>query len=239
MLSFIKRTCRLCGGRGNEFVCSNCINTELRALCSVRLRAPLRIDALYSPYCYDRPMGHLLKRSKEQNNIMDSWALRESCDGWSNEFCCNMSWDFIIPIPPRMSSLQNRGFDLPMIFADSISRASRGNDLRREERLLLKWRTFRSDSPQKFLSQKERSSNLSSSFRTASIDLHGKSVLIVDDVVCTGATLLEAAHAISKLNPDRIEAFCLAHSHQSAISRLDERKLSRETKRDHCRITSP
>ncbi len=66
--------------------------------------------------------------------------------------------------------------------------------------------------PQTELSREERLTNVKDAFACIAPEaIVGKDVVIVDDVVTTGATLTSAAHAILKHNPRSVTCIALAH----------------------------
>lgn len=92
----------------------------------------------------------------------------------------------IVPVPASRAALRRRGYD-PVVLL--CRRAGH-----RPERLLVQVRRTRS---QKSLGAADRARNLSGSMR-ARRDLVGLRVVLVDDVLTTGASLSEAARAVTE-----------------------------------------
>lgn len=96
----------------------------------------------------------------------------------------------LIPIPVHRGRLQERGFNQSLILARPLARALK---LELAPRAL--WRT-RLDPPQSSLDRKERLLGPKGAFAADSSILRGRSVVLVDDIMTTGATLREAVKVI-------------------------------------------
>ena len=99
-------------------------------------------------------------------------------------------FDIIIPVPLHSRKLKLRGYNQAALIAEAVSRRSG----KRTVKKVLK-RT-RNDSPQAILHRAERIKNIKSSFsisKRAEGVVRGKKILLVDDVMTTGATLNECA----------------------------------------------
>lgn len=215
MLFFSCSQCRNCGTNSTDPLCADCCESLTAMECQRPIACPLNICHLISPICYASRVGAIIRNCKRMNSIADAGAIEFYTRIVAQREMKLLDWDFIIPIPPHPDSLRKRGFDLPLKIAQSISRESRGHGLHRRERMALAWAPFRKFRPQKFFQRDKRQQILKDCFRASRLQLGGCSVLLVDDVICSGATLLQAAIALEPLEPARIEAFCLAHAHQS------------------------
>jgi predicted amidophosphoribosyltransferase len=98
--------------------------------------------------------------------------------------------DVVVAAPSAKSNFAKRGFVPAELVAQRVARRWRLAHMRSAI-----W-FVRSVADQAALSISDRQTNLAGSM-TASSTLAGKSVLLVDDIVTTGATLLEAARAVS------------------------------------------
>jgi predicted amidophosphoribosyltransferase len=98
--------------------------------------------------------------------------------------------DVVVAAPSAKGNFAKRGFVPAELVAQRVARRWRLAHLRSAIRFV------RSVADQAALSISDRQTNLAGSM-AASSALAGKSVLLVDDIVTTGATLLEAARAVS------------------------------------------
>ena len=99
--------------------------------------------------------------------------------------------DVVVAAPSAKSNFAKRGFVPAELVAQRVARRWRLAHMRSAI-----W-FVRSVADQAALSISDRQTNLAGSM-TASSTLAGKSVLLVDDIVTTGATLLEAARTVSE-----------------------------------------
>ncbi|GAA3926949.1 ComF family protein [Microbacterium soli] len=91
----------------------------------------------------------------------------------------------VVPVPTGAAAFRRRGYRVPELL---IRRAGA-----RADRIL---RHARRTRDQRELGREERARNVAGSMRTARMRGAGREVIIVDDVVTTGATLDEAARAL-------------------------------------------
>jgi len=99
--------------------------------------------------------------------------------------------DLIIPIPLHPRRLRERGFNQAELLAREVARAAIG---RVDTTLLMKVRETRSQAE---LSRQERAINLTGAFE-ASRPVNEARVLLVDDVMSTGATANECARVLRR-----------------------------------------
>ncbi len=117
------------------------------------------------------------------------------------------SYDLLVPVPLHPKRLRERGFNQALILGKAIGR--------KEEvpctRFLLKKISW--SPPQIDLSPQEREKNVKGSFAvTAPGKVRGKRVLLVDDVMTTGATVNECARELLKAGAEQVDVFTLARA---------------------------
>lgn len=98
--------------------------------------------------------------------------------------------DLIIPVPLRSYREKSRGFNQAAVLADIIGK--RLNRPSAPEALI----KIRRTADQARLDLKQRLENIKGSFKVSNVNLANKKVIIVDDVITTGATVAEAARVI-------------------------------------------
>ncbi len=113
--------------------------------------------------------------------------------------------DYIIPIPLSLARLREREFNQAQIIAADISGALKipllNNALTRG----------RHSKPQAELSRQERLTNLKGAFAIRrEEELNGKDILLIDDVLTTGATASEAARVLKEAGANSVSVFTAA-----------------------------
>lgn len=112
--------------------------------------------------------------------------------------------DVIIPIPLHVSKLRLRGFNQSALIGEGL-----GEPLRiclDEASVIRSVKT----STQTKKKRMERWKNVDQTFKVEGSNLKGKHVLLVDDVVTTGATLESCGQAILNAGANKISIACLA-----------------------------
>lgn len=111
--------------------------------------------------------------------------------------------DVLVPVPMRPRSVLRRGFNQSMELARILSREFQ---VPLEPLGLMK---IRNTQAQSTLGRKARLSNVRGAFQAHS-SLQGKRVLLVDDVITTGATLRACTKACLQAGADQVEVLVLA-----------------------------
>jgi ComF family protein len=107
--------------------------------------------------------------------------------------------DVIVPVPLHPERLRERGFNQSGLLAEEIRAAS---GVKIDASVLVR---TRQTAPQAGLSARERIANVRGAFR-ANRRLEGETVLLVDDVCTTGATLSACARTLRRAGAGRVLA---------------------------------
>jgi ComF family protein len=113
--------------------------------------------------------------------------------------------DYIIAMPLHPAKLRERGFNQSLLLAATVAR---------ELKLKLladACQRVRDTPPQSALPWKQRKKNVRNAFR-CDMDLTGKRIVLVDDVLTTGASLNALADAVSKKGAIEISAWVVART---------------------------
>jgi ComF family protein len=115
----------------------------------------------------------------------------------------------IISVPLARGRRIERGYDQASLLADALARAA-GARARRLRGALVR---TRETPPQVGKTRAERSRNVAGAFRAVRVaELAGREVVLVDDVVTTGATADAAARALLAAGARTVEVIALARA---------------------------
>jgi len=136
------------------------------------------------------------------NPIFGEWMTEGLNRYWGRGF-----FDLLIAVPLHRKRLRERGFNQALLLAKELSRQT-GIPCRK--RVL---RKKRPTIPQVNLSGAEREKGVRGSFYVIEREkLEGKSVLLVDDVYTTGATVNECSKVLLAGGAARVDVLTLAHA---------------------------
>ena len=206
--------------------CSTCALTlpadlshGLRTLptqCAACLRQPPGLDAALAGLPYAFPWSTLISRYKFGDQ--PAWAhffasLLLTTPGVRQALSELQAHDRVIPIPLSAERLQPRGFNQAWELASALCQQSK-TLAPADARLLLRVKHTR---PQSQLKREARLSNVKGAFQVEPLrasELKGRRVLLLDDVMTSGASMLAAAHALREAGAAHITAVVLARTEQ-------------------------
>jgi ComF family protein len=164
------------------------------------------IDRIFIAGHYDHPgLGKLIKKFKYEF----FYALGETlgkilADFWSNQiFLLSINNALLVPIPLSKKRRRWRGFNQAEILTRVISR-----DFGYQFSDALK--RPKETRPQAELPENERLKNAAGCFDWTGENLNGRTVIIIDDVITTGATMQAAARVLKTAGAGRIYGLALA-----------------------------
>jgi ComF family protein len=214
--------CAVCHGWPSQPVCDACAarfaQPQPRCLrcalplpgdaqtCGRCLVQPPPLDACHAAVSYDYPWSGLIARFKFQGHA-----------GWARNFALLMRsapWvepaleqaDLVVPMPLSRERLAERGFNQALVLARALAPA------RVDAALLLK---VRHTTAQAALQLKDRLANVKGAFAVEPLragQLRQKRVVLVDDVMTSGASLFAAAEALRQAGASRITALVIART---------------------------
>lgn len=116
----------------------------------------------------------------------------------------------LIPIPLHTSRYRERGYNQSELLAREITTYDKGNIFEFAPEVLLR---IRKTKPQARSEKRaERIANLHNAFVCPDpAHIRGRTIILIDDVTTTGATLLSAKHTLSLAHPRKILACAVAH----------------------------
>ena len=189
-----ERRCSRCNERLCECSCSipHLDTHKVRSLHKITRYNP-HADNVASPY-----LIYSLKR-EHRRDVIDFMA-DELCATLSAEYA-DVSSYLITNVPRRYSALMEHGYDHAAKLAKAISKR-----LGCEYKALLKSKARRA---QKSLSPEERQQNASFTL-SSNESLKGRVVLLVDDIVTSGASMGKCADTLRALHPKRMIGVCFS-----------------------------
>ena len=113
----------------------------------------------------------------------------------------------LVPVPLHWSRLLQRRFNQSAMLAQTIGAAARLPVL---DHILVRSRATR---PQYGLARSERARNVQGAFqvaKTARVDVKGRNLVLVDDVLTSGATVDACARALRRAGAGRVDVLVLA-----------------------------
>lgn len=185
--------CSICGQeQEQDQVCIRCqINPpawdQLRSL--ARYGGALRQAILGLKYHRNLALGEVLAKSLIQQVASLEWQV-----------------DLVVPVPMDLARMHERGYNQVSLLAYPLSLALR---LPYRSKALKK---VRRTPRQVTLKAEQRRASLEAAFEADSHQVEGKSVLLIDDVVTTGATLEACSRALRAAGVAKIYALTLARA---------------------------
>ena len=116
----------------------------------------------------------------------------------------------LVPIPSSKSRLKERGYNQCELIAEELARIDEGKNFALCLDALEKIKDLPSQTSLK--NRNERLSNLKGCFSAANPDkISGANIILIDDVITTGATMSEAKKTLLRAGARQVLCFALAH----------------------------
>lgn len=176
--------------------------TPTGEVCGHCLQEPPLFAHTTAAFGYSFPLDKLVQAMKygEQLALANAFAEKLAARIDKNDLP-----DCIIAMPLHPAKLRERGFNQSQLLAATIARKLK------LELLTDACQRVRDTPPQSALPWKERRKNVRNAFR-CDIDLAGKRVALVDDVLTTGASLNALAEAVQKRGAREIRTWVVART---------------------------
>lgn len=186
-------------------LCPRCgLPTAKGALCLRCQRASLQIDGVRSVAFFGGPLREAIHRLKYSNSQDLAVPLGEMMALYWREV--PFPADVIVPVPLHTRRLRERGYNQAALLARELGK---GVGLPVLEDAMVR---VRDTSPQVDLNAEERKENVREAFHCPTDRLASQSVLLVDDVYTTGATLEACTLALKQRGVRTVWALTLARA---------------------------
>jgi ComF family protein len=156
---------------------------------------------------YEGALREAIHRWKYEGKIhitpfLGDWMAEELYRYWDSDL-----FDFLISVPLHIKRLRERGFNQALLLVKELNRRTgipyRNNLLKKQRPTI----------PQVNLSGREREREVRGSFYLIEKEVvEGKSILLVDDVYTTGATVNECSKVLLAGGAKQVDVLTLAHA---------------------------
>lgn len=236
LLQHVASQCAVCHGWPARRVCASCLarfGQPLAALarcrscaltlpasrspqCAACLRQPPPLDACFAAVAYAYPWSDLVARYKFADD--PAWAevfasLLLKTPGVLQTLATLQADDWLIPMPLSVERLQSRGFNQAWELVKALARQS-GTLAQSDARLLLR---IKNTPPQAQLKREARLQNVRGAFVVSPLrasEIKNRRVLLVDDVMTSGASLFGAAQALREAGAAQVSGIVCARTEQ-------------------------
>lgn len=178
---------------GEGALCGECID-ELPAY-----------DSAYSAFIFDDTSKALLHKLKFEDQI----HLARIFADWLMRHMPPVDVDMVMPVPLSRKRLFSRRYNQSALVAKQLAKRL---EISYQPTML---RRIRHTTPQTGLTRAQRLDNVHGAFAispAARASLHGKSILLLDDVMTTGATIEACTDALKKAGAGKVHVVTLARA---------------------------
>ena len=186
--------------------CQKCATESALKICSACLQNPPALHACWAAMSYTWPWASLIAQFKFQSQ--PGWARHFALLMHSTPFVADALElaQVLIPIPLSFQRLSERGFNQSLVLSQQLSR---------EKTQVSSLLRMRNTLAQSSLPRNERLTNLKGAFVVAPLmaaKLRGQRILLIDDVMTSGATLNAAAQVLKQAGAAHVSALVFART---------------------------
>ncbi|MBZ4672951.1 MAG: hypothetical protein JG762_1181 [Deferribacteraceae bacterium] len=188
-----------------RFVCNNCgYPLEVEASSCKNCFVPKNYSKLYVACWYEKYVREAIKNIKFKFAVKEKFFIKNILENYikSNRF---YGYDLVVPVPVSFRRRFMRFVHLSEMLAKDIALLSGikySNILHKHKYTKFQWQ----------YGKKERMKNVKNSIKCKT-DTLGLNILLVDDIITTGATVNECARALKEGGAKNIDCFILAKGH--------------------------
>jgi len=214
---FLPRYCLFCNLKLNtieQYLCNQCTlqlikcdNNHSEIKYKQYFESPNIINELNALYLFSKetPIQSLIHCLKYQSNYRIGNYLGKLIASENSDYFRKEIIDFIVPIPLHRVKFTERGYNQSDYIAIGISDLT---NIPIEKNIVKRVKNTES---QTRLNHTERKSNVKDAFRfCGKKSLEGKNILLVDDIITTGSTIIECGRVLKENGAEKIIAFSAA-----------------------------
>jgi ComF family protein len=180
-------------GSRRNFPCADC-----------REQPPEAIGRIYGATLYDDIIADAIQALKFHGKYRLAGPLGELLVAFAGEHMELTAYDALVPVPLHRVRHRERGFNQSVLLAqaciDTFPQATLCTDLER----------IRPTRTQSTLAGAHRAQNVRGAFAVSGDGLKGKRVLLIDDVVTSGGTVVECAKALQRAGAPSVDVLAVA-----------------------------
>ena len=207
-------SCKTKLSANQDTMCSNCLSKIQRSTSSRLQREFERkfltnkiISEFYSPFVFekDKELQHAIHALKYAKKFPVGIFLGKVLATEIKSSKTNWKFDLIIPIPLHQLKKAERGYNQAYYIAKGVGSTLK---IKLSDRIVKRVKYTES---QTTMNLNEREENISGAFKLKkSNDVRGKNILLIDDVITTGATISECGKILLEAGANKIYAASIA-----------------------------
>jgi len=213
----LPQSCFLCGDISHQTLCQACLSnlpyqlmscyrcagalSSIGGPCDHCLKHPVVFDNAKTVFAYQYPIDKLIQAAKYHQNLA---VLKLLGQLMAQSISIKTKPDVLIPVPLHPKSLNERGYNQALELAKIIAHY---------HQIPLDYNAcqcVKKKRKQSTLSDEERRRNVKGIFQVKQIKSHWQHIVLVDDVMTTGATLNELAKVFLQAKIKQVEVWCCA-----------------------------
>lgn len=188
-----------------EFVCNNCgYPLEVEVSSCKNCFSPKNYSKLYVVCWYEKYLREAIKNIKFKFSVKEKFFIKKILENYVKKTSL-YGYDLVVPVPVSFRRRFMRFVHLSEMLAKNISLMTGvkyANILHKYRYTKFQWQ----------YGKRERVKNVKNSVR-CKIDISDLNILLVDDIITSGATINECARALKDSGAKNIDCFSLAKGH--------------------------
>lgn len=189
-----------------------CSLISTQSFCGECLQHHFEFTQLHAVANYQSPFPELIKKLKYDHHLLYAdllgHLLADSILQRYNEMQLEKI-DYLIPVPLHIKKHRERGFNQAQLITDALAKCL---PVKIPQASLIR---DKSTNPQEGLSRHQRLLNLQNAFslnKEKTLNLEGKYIVLIDDVVTTGATINSLCKILLAEGVKKIDVWCICRT---------------------------